>query len=164
LDRLLLGPKKALSAGRAILQAAMQRQGLTAPKLAAKIGRILQPKSPNLKADRATIYRIIKGQTKKPQPAMRNALIEVLQLEREERETVWRELGGAGAPPSSSRRKKVYSVMTMSLRGICSDLQRLQLVELVEGETERGKATRTVTPSLGRECIVPVFRKQRRYE
>jgi hypothetical protein len=103
----IAGPKKALSAGRAILQAAMQRQGLTVPKLAAKVGRILQPKSPKLKGDRAAIYRIIEGQTKKPQPAMRNALIEVLHLEGEERETVWRDLGGAGEPPSSSREKKV---------------------------------------------------------
>jgi hypothetical protein len=77
-----------------IMQAAMQQQGLNPPKLALKILAILRrAMQSKAKVDRTTVYRIVGGKTKKPQPAIRNALIEALQLKEEDATIVRRELG-----------------------------------------------------------------------
>jgi hypothetical protein len=87
-----------------ILTAAMDRHGLNGPKLAAKMRGILKRRGETKsKADRSTVYRILKRETKKPQPAVRNALIEALQLEGEDASTVRRELSGTEAAPTSTQ-------------------------------------------------------------
>jgi hypothetical protein len=64
-----------------IMRSAMQQQGLTPPKLAVKILAILRrTRQTKIKVDRTTIYRIVGGKTRNPQPAIRNALIKALQL------------------------------------------------------------------------------------
>ena len=60
---------------------AMNHRSLNVPKLATEIRALLRRKRMSrLKADRATIYRIVRGRTKWPNPALRDALIEVLRL------------------------------------------------------------------------------------
>jgi hypothetical protein len=81
-----------------VLRAAIDDLGLTIPKLAREIQRILRgtvPKGP--KADRTTIYRIMDGSTKRPQPAVRNALIKALGLEGDEALIALRALGASGS-------------------------------------------------------------------
>jgi hypothetical protein len=72
-----------------IISEAMIRRSLNVPKLAAEIRALLRRKRvARLKADRATIFRIVCGDTKWPNPALRDALIEVLQLPAAEAEIV----------------------------------------------------------------------------
>ena len=79
-----------------IMLAAMEQQGLNPPKLAVRILAILsRTKQTKAKVDRTTVYRIVGGKTERPQPAVRNALIEALELSGEDATTVRRELGGA---------------------------------------------------------------------
>lgn len=81
-----------------ILREAMDQQGLNSPGIARKIQAILKPKKGNrLKVDRTTVYRIVQGRTTRPQPEVREALIEVLGLTREKASIVRRGLGGTGA-------------------------------------------------------------------
>jgi hypothetical protein len=83
-----------------ILEAAMERHGLNPAKVAVKIRPLLKRKKAALKGDRSTIYRIVKGKTLRPQPAIRNALIEVLELKGDDVLIVQRGLGGAGQKSS----------------------------------------------------------------
>jgi hypothetical protein len=86
-----------------ILIAAMGRLGLNAPQLARKIQTSLKGRGlTRLKVDRATVYRIVHGRTKRPNPAIRNALIEELQLQGEDAATVRRGLSGNGSIPACS--------------------------------------------------------------
>jgi hypothetical protein len=81
-----------------LLREAMDREGLNPPKLALKMQGILKRdnrKRP--KVDRATIYRIMHGHTKKPQPEIREAMIKALALKGESASIVRRGLGGVGA-------------------------------------------------------------------
>jgi hypothetical protein len=81
-----------------ILKTAMDHKNWNPPKLAAAIQVILKRKKGRWpKVDRTTVYRIIAGETKKPQPAVRNALIEALELKGKEASIVQRGLGGLGA-------------------------------------------------------------------
>jgi hypothetical protein len=81
-----------------LLEEAIHHGGLNAPKLAEKIRALLKPrKGSRLKVDRTTVYRILQGHTKKPQPEVREALIKVLGLTGEGASIVRRGLGGAGA-------------------------------------------------------------------
>ncbi|MGD0777947.1 MAG: hypothetical protein ABSC05_34615 [Candidatus Solibacter sp.] len=76
-----------------IMQAAMDRLGLNAPRIAKLIRAQLKPvPGLKLKVDRTTVYRILHGQTKNPDPAIRKALIEVLKLTNEEQQVVVRAL------------------------------------------------------------------------
>jgi hypothetical protein len=64
-----------------IMHDAMQRRGLNAPKLASSIRVILRrQKQAKVKVDRTTIYRIMDGKTKRPNPEIAHALIEALEL------------------------------------------------------------------------------------
>ena len=93
-----------------ILCTAMDRLGLGAPKLAAKIWAILKRKGDTkLKVDRSTVYRIVERSTKHPNAAIRASLMEALQLEGEDAEIVRRELGGSGNPPTSRDSRKKLS-------------------------------------------------------
>jgi hypothetical protein len=77
-----------------ILADAINNQGLNPPKLAEKMQAILKrDKKDRDKADRTTVYRIVQGETKKPQPAIREALIEALELNKEQAAIVRRGLG-----------------------------------------------------------------------
>ena len=77
-----------------ILTAAMERLGLNPPRLAREIQTMLKRRGlNNPKADRSTVYRILNGRTKRPNPAIRNALVEVLKLDVEDASTVQRGLG-----------------------------------------------------------------------
>jgi len=90
-----------------ILCTAIDRLGLGAPKLAAKIRAILKRKGETkLKVDRSTVYRIVERSTKHPNAAIRASLMEALQLEGEDAEIVRRELGGSGNPPTSTNSRK----------------------------------------------------------
>jgi hypothetical protein len=88
-----------------IMHAAMQQHGLNPPKLAVKIRAILRGTRSKAKVDRATVYRIVGGKTKKPQPAVRNALIEALQLKEEDATIVRRELGAVELTSRRDSRK-----------------------------------------------------------
>jgi len=100
----LSAPPKGNSVAQQILRTAMERHGLNPPKLAVKIRAILKRKRHDKpKVDRSTMYRILCGLTKRPNPAIRNGLIEALQLEGEDAETVRCRLG---APSTSTNSKK----------------------------------------------------------
>lgn len=76
-----------------IMQRAMHERGLNAPKLTGTIRAILKRyKSKKVTVDRSTIYRIVSGETQKPQPALVKALIEALQLSGEDASIVQSEL------------------------------------------------------------------------
>jgi hypothetical protein len=78
-----------------IMRAAMQQLGLNPPKLAVRMLAIMRrARQTNAKVDRTTVYRLVEGKTKKPQPRLRNALIEALQLPEEAATIVRRELCG----------------------------------------------------------------------
>ena len=63
------------------LLAAMHRQGLNAPRLALLVGSVLRKRGVTKpKVDRATIYRLVHGKTRRPDPSIRNAVLEVLKL------------------------------------------------------------------------------------
>jgi hypothetical protein len=80
-----------------ILSSAMGRKGLNVPNLTVQLREMLRRKRQSKRTvDRSTVYRIITGTTKQPDPAIRNGLIEVLQLEGEEASTVRRELSRGG--------------------------------------------------------------------
>jgi hypothetical protein len=86
-----------------ILREAMDQQGLNPPKIAKGIQTILRRKTGKRpKADRSTVYRIMQGYTKKPDPEVREALIQVLKLQKEKAPIVRRGLGGAGTAPNVS--------------------------------------------------------------
>jgi hypothetical protein len=60
---------------------AMTQLSLNSPKLTDKVHALLKRKRvTGLKADRTTVFRVVRGNTKWPNPALRDALIEVLQL------------------------------------------------------------------------------------
>jgi hypothetical protein len=81
-----------------IMRAAMEQQGLNAPKLAVKTLQILSRRSNwRGKMDRSTIYRILEGKTKRPQPATTLALIEALQLTEGDAAIVHRSIGGGSS-------------------------------------------------------------------
>ena len=80
------GDDEATSVAQILCDAAA-RQGLRAPDLAQKVRKRLNP-ALKLKADRTTIYRILSGETTNPKPAIKNALIDALQLEGEQAEIV----------------------------------------------------------------------------
>lgn len=87
-----------------ILHEAMDHKGLNPPKLAKKMRVILRRKKGNrTKVDRTTVYRIMQGDTKKPQPEVREALVEVLGLQGEKASQVRRGLGAAGAAQDFSK-------------------------------------------------------------
>jgi hypothetical protein len=66
------------------LVTAMTLQGLNAPQLAAKARAVLKRRGEKkLKVDRATIYRLVNGKTKNPNPLLLNAVFEVLKLSAE---------------------------------------------------------------------------------
>ena len=97
-----LGATEIPAAGEAdplrIMRAAMQQQGLNPPRLAVRILAILRrTKQAKATVDRTTVYRIVAGKTKRPQPGIRNALIEALQLTGEDARIVQREFD-AGSP------------------------------------------------------------------
>jgi hypothetical protein len=74
-----------------IMKTAMDRQGLNPPALAKRVQAAVNRRrkgQKTLKVDRSTVYRIISGETKKPNPAIRNAIIEELKLSPEERSSV----------------------------------------------------------------------------
>jgi hypothetical protein len=76
-----------------ILRSAMERQGLNVPKLVVKIRETLRRKRQTKpKVDRSTVYRMVAGKTKWPDPVIRSGLIEALQLEGEDASTVRRAL------------------------------------------------------------------------
>jgi hypothetical protein len=90
---------------RRIMRAAMQQQGLNPPKLAVKMLAILRrTRQAKGTVDRTTVYRIIEGKTKRPQPGIINALIEALQLTEEDARIVHHELCG---PPLHTVPEKV---------------------------------------------------------
>jgi hypothetical protein len=90
-----------------ILQAALNGHGWTIPQLANKIREILKTTGRNRpKADRTTIYRIMHGATKRPQPALRNALIKALALEGNQALTVARALGASGIDLQLAKSRK----------------------------------------------------------
>jgi len=63
------------------LVAAMRRQGLNCPRLAAQVQTVLKRRGvTRIKADRTTIYRLVSGQTRHPDPTIRSAVLEVLKL------------------------------------------------------------------------------------
>ena len=83
----------------------MHQGGLNAPKLAQKMRALLKPSKGNrLKVDRTTVYRIIHGETKKPQPEIREALITVLGLKAEKASIVRQGLGGTGPHQNFSKK------------------------------------------------------------
>jgi hypothetical protein len=84
-----------------IMRAAMFHQGLNPPKVATKVRAVLrQTSGQRPKVDRTTIYRILNGKTKRPDPSLRNALVKVLKLTVEDAEIVKRELArGEHTPP-----------------------------------------------------------------
>jgi hypothetical protein len=85
-----LAPNTALQ----IMRTAMERHGLNPPKLAKEVRAVLKRRRVGkLKVDKATIYRILNGETRKPDPTLRNALIEVLKLSPEDAKVVVCELG-----------------------------------------------------------------------
>ena len=86
-----------------ILIAAMERRGLTAPALARKVQKLQRPGQTKPKVDRTTVYRILNGQTKKPNPAILKALMETLQLDEAEALAVRRELGRTAPAPTSKQ-------------------------------------------------------------
>jgi hypothetical protein len=66
------------------LRVAMLRQGLNVPRLASQVRAVLKRRGgTKLKVDRTTIYRLVRGQTKHPDPAIWSAVCEVLKLPRE---------------------------------------------------------------------------------
>jgi hypothetical protein len=66
------------------LVTAMRLQGLNAPQLAAKARAVLKRRGEKrLKVDRATIYRLVNGKTKNPNPLLLSAVFEVLKLSAE---------------------------------------------------------------------------------
>jgi hypothetical protein len=98
-------PPKGNSVAQQILRSAMERHGLNPPKLAVRIRAILKRKGHNKpKVDRSTTYRILSGQTKRPNPAIKNGLIEALQLEGEDAEIVRLRLGGPSTSTNSRKR------------------------------------------------------------
>lgn len=63
------------------LVTAMRSQGLNVPRLAEKVRAVLKQRGERkLKVDRATIYRLVEGQTKNPNPLLLNAVYEILQI------------------------------------------------------------------------------------
>ena len=61
------------------LLAAMRRQGLNPPQLALLVQAEIKRRGVRkLKVDRATIYRLVNGQTRNPNPAIRRAVMAVL--------------------------------------------------------------------------------------
>jgi hypothetical protein len=89
----------------AILRDAMEKHGWNVAKLAAMIQTFLRRKRVSKpKGDKTAIYRILSGETKKPNPAIRNALIEVLGLEPRGALVVRHQLGGV-EPPSSDKKR-----------------------------------------------------------
>ena len=90
-----------------IMRTAMFRQGLNAPKVATKVRAVLRQRpGQKLKVDRTTIYRILNGKTKRPDPTLRNALIEVLELTGEGAEIVMRELARVEHAPAGKKFSK----------------------------------------------------------
>ncbi len=88
----------------AILRNAMDKHGWNVARLATMVQAFLRRKRVSKpKADKTAIYRILSGETKKPNPAIRNALIAVLELEPREASVVQHQLGAA-APPSSDKK------------------------------------------------------------
>ena len=84
-----------------ILWEAMGRRGLNPPKLANLIRESLKGgKGSRAKVDRTTVYRILQGTTKKPQPEVREALSRVLELTPEQASIV--RLGLQGKMQNSS--------------------------------------------------------------
>ena len=66
---------------------------MNAPRIAKRVRAQLKPvHGLKLKVDRTTVYRILHGHTKNPDPAIRKALIEVLKLTDEEQQVVVRAL------------------------------------------------------------------------
>jgi hypothetical protein len=78
-----------------ILHRAMDDRGQNPAQLARALGRHL-PSGVRLKGDRSTVYRIFAGITKRPQPAIVQALITELCLSKEEAEVVWSGLRSRG--------------------------------------------------------------------
>jgi hypothetical protein len=59
----------------------MRRQGLNPPRLALLVQAEIKRRGvTKLKVDRATIYRLVNGQTRHPNPAIRRAVLAVLKL------------------------------------------------------------------------------------
>jgi hypothetical protein len=82
-----------------IIRAAMQQQGLTQPRLAVKMQAILKrTKQAKGTVDQTTVYRILAGKTKRPQPGIINALIEALQFTEEDAQIVHNEFCGRPRP------------------------------------------------------------------
>lgn len=64
------------------LAEAMTREGLNVPQVTAKVRALLNKRGVRrLKIDRSTIYRLVWGLTKHPNPMIRKAVLEVLNLE-----------------------------------------------------------------------------------
>src|SRR4051812_17861595 len=67
------------------LQQAMAKCGLTVPKLTKKVCEVLRRKQGSkTRVDRATVYRIINGETKNPTEAVWTAILELLHLPADE--------------------------------------------------------------------------------
>jgi len=90
---------------RRIIRAAMQQQGLNPPRLAVKMQAILKrTRQAKGTVDQTTVYRILAGKTKRPQPGIINALIEALQFTEEDARLVHREFCGHPRHPHGSRK------------------------------------------------------------
>ncbi len=90
---------------RRIIRAAMQQQGLNSPRLAVKMQAILKrTRQAKGTVDQTTVYRILAGKTKRPQPGIINALIEALQFTEEDARLVHREFCGHPRHPHGSRK------------------------------------------------------------
>jgi hypothetical protein len=68
------------------MEAAMIQKGWNAPRLAAEVRAVLKRRGmTNLKVDRTTIYRLVTGKTKRPDPQIRSVVEEILELSVERR-------------------------------------------------------------------------------
>jgi hypothetical protein len=76
-----------------ILNAAAAELSLNPPRMAHEINAYFARKRSKQRVDRTTVYRILNGFTKKPNPATVNALIHVLKLSKESAQVVRRQLG-----------------------------------------------------------------------
>jgi hypothetical protein len=63
------------------VRAAMRREGLNVPRLTAQVRAVLKAGGEKkLKVDRSTIYRLVNGQTKRPNPTIRRVVLDVLKM------------------------------------------------------------------------------------
>jgi hypothetical protein len=68
------------------MEAAMMQEGWNAPRLAAKVRAVLKSRGiTKLKVDRTTIYRLVTGKTKRPDPRIRSVVEAILKLPAERR-------------------------------------------------------------------------------